>query len=76
MKANDLIIVCDRLGLSYTDLATIVGVTPRQVNSWIRNVHHIPRSVAILLAAIDNGKLSLDWVVNAVEREIRKEADA
>ena len=73
MTPDDLEIVLYRLAVSKTDLATIVGVTPRQVNSWCRGVHPIPRSVAILLAALDNQKLSIEWVVDFVEAEIKKE---
>ena len=73
MTPADLDVVLYRLEISKTDLATIAGVTPRQVNSWSRGVHPIPRSVAILLAALDNEQISIQWVVNFVEAEIRKE---
>lgn len=74
MTPNDLNLILTRLNISKTDLSIIVGVTPRQVNSWSRGVHAIPRSVAVLLGAIDNKKISLDWVVSFVEAELRRES--
>lgn len=73
MTPDELTIALNRIGISNTDFATIAGVTPRQVNSWLRGVHAVPRSVSIILAAIDNGLLGLDWIVGFVEREMRKE---
>lgn len=73
MNANELNVVLTRLGLSKTDLATIAGVTPRQVNSWGRGAHAIPRSVALILGALDNKQISIDWIVDFVEHEMRKE---
>lgn len=74
MTKDQLRIVLDKLGLTNNDIATIAGVTPRQVNSWLRGVNSIPRSVVLLLAALDNGQLSVDWLVQAVEMEILQEA--
>ena len=73
MTPNQLRTVLDKLGITNTDVATIAGVTPRQVNSWLRGVNSIPRSVVLILAALDNGQLSIDWLVKAVEMEIIQE---
>jgi transcriptional regulator with XRE-family HTH domain len=70
---NQLRIVLDKLGITNTDVATIAGVTPRQVNSWLRGVNGIPRSVVLILAALDNKQLSIDWLVQAVEMEVIQE---
>jgi len=75
MNPNELDIVTRRLGLLKSDVATIMGVTPRQVNSWSRGVNAIPRSVSIVLAALDNGLISTDWVVSFVEMEMKKEME-
>lgn len=74
MTSSQLRIVLDKLGLTNNDIATISGVTPRQVNSWLRGVNSIPRAVVLILAALDNGQLSVDWLVQAVEMEILQEA--
>ena len=74
MTPNQLRTVLDKLGITNTDVATIAGVTPRQVNSWLRGVNSIPRSVVLILAALDNGQLPIDWLVKAVEMEIIQEA--
>jgi transcriptional regulator with XRE-family HTH domain len=71
---NQLRTVLDKLGLTNTDVATIAGVTPRQVNSWLRGVNSIPRSIVLILAALDNKQLSIDWLVQAVEMEVIQEA--
>jgi hypothetical protein len=73
MNSDGLKIIINRLGISKSDLATIVGVTERQVYSWLNRTNRIPRSVSIVLAALDNEKISLDWVVSFVEMEIRRE---
>lgn len=75
MNSDELKIIINRLGISKSDLATIVGVTERQVYSWLNRTNRIPRSVSIVLAALDNEKISLDWVVTFVEMEMRREAD-
>lgn len=75
MNSDGLKIIINRLGISKSDLATIVGVTERQVYSWLNRTNRIPRSVSIVLAALDNEKISLDWVVTFVEMEMRREAD-
>lgn len=74
MTPNQLRTVLDKLGLTNTDVATIAGVTPRQVNSWLRGVNSIPRSIVLILAALDNKQLSIDWLVQAVEMEVIQEA--
>lgn len=74
MTPGQLRIVLDRLQLTNGDIATIAGVTPRQVNSWLRGVNSIPRSVVLILAALDNSELSIDWLVKAVEKEVLREA--
>lgn len=75
MNSDGLKIIINRLGISKSDLATIVGVTERQVYSWLNRTNRIPRSVSIVLAALDNEKINLDWVVAFVEMEMRREAD-
>lgn len=72
MTPQELVIVMRRLKLLNVDVATIMGVTPRQVNSWLRGVNAIPRSASLILAALDNNQISLDWVVSFVEMEMRK----
>lgn len=62
-----------RTELLNSDLATLVGVTPRQVTSWLSGKHHIPRSVAIVLRGLDEKKISKDWLVDIVKSEIEKD---
>jgi transcriptional regulator with XRE-family HTH domain len=74
MTPVDFITTLRRLELTQNDIATIAGVTPRQVNSWVRGVHTVPRSVSLILLALDSDQLDADWLVDAVEREVRAEA--
>ena len=74
MTPHTFITTLKRLELTHNDIATIAGVTTRQVNSWVRGVHTIPRSVALILLSLDSDQLDADWLVNAVEREVRSEA--
>ena len=62
-----------RTELLNSDLATLVGVTTRQVTSWLSGKHHIPRSVAIILRGLDDRKIDRDWLIDTVKNEIEKD---
>jgi transcriptional regulator with XRE-family HTH domain len=58
--------------LSVKDLATISGVTARQVIAWRQGDFPIPMTVAFLLLALDEGQLTQDWLVDALQSELRE----
>ena len=60
--------------LSVKDLATISGVTTRQVIAWRQGDFQIPMTLAFLLLALDEGQLTQDWLVDALQSELREGA--
>lgn len=64
------------IGLTSSDVGLIAGCTDRQVRHWLGGVHAIPRSVVILLIAIQEGAINRDWVVDVVMSELKKDIDA
>ena len=73
MTPTDFSSLIARNDLTKDDVATICGVSLKTLYSWLNGQHAIPRSVAILLTAVDSGTVSLDWVVGQVETEMRDE---
>ena len=70
MTPERMIQIMESQGLSNRDVASISGVTYRQVMSWRSGKHHIPLMLAFLLSALDEGQLNADWLVNALEKEL------
>jgi len=61
--------------LSNSDLATIVGVTDRQVRSWLTGAYPIPRLVSIFMIGMDEGVIDQGWLLPKVENELRELID-
>jgi hypothetical protein len=47
-------------------------VTYRQVMSWRSGKHPVPMMLSFLLLALDEGQLSADWLVNALQNELQE----
>lgn len=50
-----------RHGLLQVDVARICAVTSRTVYNWATGRQKIPQAVALLLTALDEGTLDLQW---------------
>lgn len=70
MTPTTLKIIMDKQNLSNLDLATIAGVTDRQVRSWLTGAYEIPQLISILLAALDEDLINQDWLINMVQQEL------
>lgn len=70
MTPTTLKSIMDKQNLSNLDLATIAGVTDRQVRSWLTGAYEIPQLVSILLAALDEDLINQDWLINMVQQEL------
>lgn len=57
-----------RQGLAPIDVSLICGVSDRSVRSWMSGRHPIPRSVALITQAVDDGRIDLLWLAMAVGR--------
>ena len=64
--------IMDNQNLSNQDLATICDVTYRQIMYWLSGKFPIPRTIAFLLLALDEGTISQDWLANKLEQELRE----
>jgi transcriptional regulator with XRE-family HTH domain len=51
-----------KLDFSTADVAVVMGVTRRTVQLWLAGKSPIPTSVDILLYAIFEGLLTIEWV--------------
>lgn len=69
MTSEKLIELMSRHGLSREDLASISGKSVRQVYSWTSGIFSVPRSVAIVLYALEEGKIDPAWIIHAIRRE-------
>ena len=76
MTSEELKTIMMSQNLSVMDLATISGVTKRQAIAWRSGTSPIPRTVAFLLSALEEGELSQDWLVNTLQKELRENIDA
>ena len=57
-----------RHGLFQSDMARICGVTTKTIQNWLRGRQDIPRPVALLIMALDEGALSLRWLASHIDR--------
>ena len=70
MTSEELKTIMMSQSLSVMDLATISGVTKRQAIAWRSGTSPIPRTVAFLLLALNEGQLSQDWLVDTLHKEL------
>ena len=54
------------LGFTTGDVAVLMGTTRRTPQLWLSGHSPIPQSVAILLRAIKDGLLPLEWVEDRI----------
>ena len=66
MTPKEFAHACDVLGLSNSDVALMTGNTIRAVQFWRNGRSPIPQSVALILDAMECGRLDMDWVIDWV----------
>jgi len=54
------------LGMTNSDVALITGNTIRAVQYWMTGKNPIPQSAYLLVKAMAEGKLDMDWVADEV----------
>ena len=59
------------LGFTTGDVAVLMGVMRRTPQLWLTGHSPIPQSVAILLRAIKDGLIPLDWVEDRILETIK-----
>lgn len=61
MTKNEYRALIKRLGLRQVDVAWIAGVSGRQAKRWSSGACPVPRSVFLLLRALEEGRLHPYW---------------
>jgi hypothetical protein len=72
MTPRELADAAQTMGLTNSDLALITGNTIRAVQYWFTGRNPIPQSVAILLNAMLEGHLDLEWLTEEVSRQLNE----
>ena len=67
-KLKDLM---HKLDFNTADVATVMGVTRRTPQLWLSGHSPVPQSVAILLRAIRDGLLPLEWVEDRIIESLK-----
>jgi len=53
-------------GLTVADIASICGTTRRAVEKWRSGEHPCPRLLMLILTALDQNKIDVDWIVDVI----------
>ena len=69
MTAVELQDVMAKFSLLQIDVALICGVTPRTVNNWYHGRLPIPRAVSLILTALREGLVPIEWIAQRVPCE-------
>jgi hypothetical protein len=56
-----------RLGLTVRDAALLTGSTTRTVELWRAGSRPAPQAVLLLLTALEDGKIDIDWLAQKLE---------
>jgi hypothetical protein len=59
---KDLQTILDRHNIRHKDLAFMAGYTIRAVGQWKAGERPVPRSVQLLLQAIEDGRIDEAWL--------------
>ena len=52
--------------IRHKDLAFITGRTERAVYNWVQGIRPLPRSVHLLLMALEQGRIDEKWLANSL----------
>jgi len=69
MTQNEMLDIMNRHKLSRADIAAISGKSQRQVFSWEKGIFSVPRTVALMLYALDEGKVDARWIISKIHKE-------
>lgn len=59
--------VLDRHNIRHKDLAFITGRTIRAVGTWVSGARPVPRSIELLLAALEDGRIDEAWLAGKLK---------
>jgi len=72
--SDDLRSWLKRHGLVQSDLALICGVTERCVRMWVSGCTAIPKTLLLLMQAVDDGKIDIAWLAQVVSQQTERTA--
>ena len=72
MKASTLRDIMVANNITNNDLTAIIDKSPRQIASYLSGAQPIPRAEALIMRAIDERVVDLDWVLDRVVIEIKE----
>lgn len=73
MNAEELVALMNRTKTNLNDLSLIGGVQERTARYWMNGHSPVPRPVAMILLALSKGEISLQFVADYIEADIRKQ---
>ncbi len=74
MNPAKLNAIMEAHGLDNADVAAITGKTTRQVHSWRTGIFSVPRTLSLVLYALDEGKISAADIAKWVRRDAASSA--
>jgi len=69
MRPETLVKIMDRQELLQKDVGFLTGVTERQVRHWVSGKSRIPRSAGLLLKAVDNNLVNINWILTEITKQ-------
>jgi transcriptional regulator with XRE-family HTH domain len=63
MKKPNLKKSMDRHGLTVADVSLLTGSSARMVNYWKSGEWPTPRLLELILIALDEGKININWLI-------------
>ena len=70
MTADEFKAIMSKHGMCNNDIMLIADVSFRQVTSWRNGAHFVPRAVAMILSAYDEGKVDLPWMEKHIQQDL------
>lgn len=67
MTPPDLIFAMDRIGMTVSDLARIVGRSERMIHHYRRGRYPIPVEIALIVSTMRDGEISIEYVTNFIK---------
>ena len=71
MTPDQLKEIMAKLDFSTADVAIVMGVTRRTVQLWLAGSNPVPTAVDILLNAIFEGLITIEWVEERIVRSLQ-----
>lgn len=68
MTPEELIDRMTALELTVADVAILAKTTRRAVEKWRAGIHPVPQSLVLVLDALQEGKIDMEWLAKKISR--------